>query len=283
MSLYINKTPLKSCYYNGEEVSSIYVNNTLVWPVAGWDWGDETAVGDADWWAELKEDMKGRTTEEKEILYLGKTKRISLSTNVVGCSHFLMRCIGCDQDGTDTLAFNAVYGSYNTTAFGTPKWISPNGSSTIRSYCQQIYDYCSAKASIKIVSKGTCEMTNNSRAGTVTYNDETVFLLSEREYGLDTYSPISTANSTTSKAECTYGYNAPYSYYSSGGNSSRIMYRMSSATAISPTTTLAYPWERSRNYSVADSTFCCCVRGNGTAYRGMASGARALAPAFVIG
>lgn len=98
--------------------------------------------------------------------------------------------------------------------------------STARTQCQNFYNYCSAKDSIKTVSKGTCPniSTSSSRSDAVTYTDETVWIPSEREMGLDAYSPLSVANSSTSKAECTSGYNTAYSYYNS--NSRRIKYIM---------------------------------------------------------
>jgi hypothetical protein len=96
------------------------------------------------------------------------------------------------------------------------------------------------------VKKGTCPSTSSSsRAGSVTYNDETGFLLSERELGLNSYSPISVSSSTTTKAECTYGYNKLYSYYNS--NDRRIKYTMDASGKIG--SFIAFYWERSRYYS----------------------------------
>ena len=183
-----------------------------------------------------------------------------------------MRCVGADQDGTGTLAFNAVSALPNSTDFGSNAiWIG----STARDLCQDFYNRCSAKDSIKTVKKGTCPSTNSSRNGSVTYNDETVFLLSEREYGLDSYSPISTSNSTTSKAECTQGYNAAYSYYIS--NSRRVMY-LGDANG-NPASLYAYQWERSRHYS--SSTVVCLVGNHGSASRSYYNNSGGLAPAFV--
>mgnify|MGYP003372161299 FL=1 len=184
-----------------------------------------------------------------------------------------MRCVGADQDGTGTLAFNAVSALPNTTSFGSNAvWIG----STARSLCQDFYNKCSAKNAIKTVKKGTCP-NYGSRNESVTYNNETVFLLSEREYGLDSYSPISTANSTTSKAECTQGYNAAYSYFTN--NSKRIMYKGDANG--NPTSSYAYQWERSRDYR--SSSRVCDVDTGGSAYRNDYYDSNGLAPAFVIG
>lgn len=238
-----------------------------------WEWGSETAVGDASWWAGLKTWAASASTSERSAC-VGKTKRVSLSSAVLGGNQVLMRCVGADQDGTGTLAFNAVSALPNTTTFGSSAtWIG----STARSLCQDFYNRCSAKDAIKTVKKGTCPSTNSSRNGSVTYNDETVFLLSEREYGLDSYAPISTANSTTSKAECTQGYNAAYSYYTN--NSRRVMYRGDANG--NPTSNYAYQWERSRDYRTSGAV--CFVTGDGSAGNYYYDVSYGLAPAFVIG
>ena len=248
-------------------------NKTVTVTASYWEWGSETAVGDAKWWAGLKTWAAKASSGERQNC-VGKTKRVSLSSSVLGGNQVLMRCVGADQDGTGTLAFNAVSALPNSTNFGSNAvWIG----STARDLCQDFYNRCSAKDSIKTVKKGTCPSTNSSRNGSVTYNDETVFLLSEREYGLDSYSPISTSNSTTSKAECTQGYNAAYSYYIS--NSRRVMY-LGDANG-NPANLYAYQWERSRYYGY--SRYVCFVSADGSANSGDYSGSCGLAPAFVIG
>lgn len=247
-------------------------NKTFTVTATYWEWGSETAVGDAAWWAGLKSWAATATASERAAC-VGKTKMTSLSTAVLGANNILMRCIGADRDGTGTLTFHSAGGLPTNTTFGSSTaWID----STARSLCQNIYDYCSAKASIKTVSKGLAAY-NSSRNGAVTYTDETVWLPSEREMGLDNYSSLSTANSTTSKAECTQGYNASYSYYTS--NSTRVKYQAAANGTL--TTTTVYYWERSRFYDSSDRV--CRVDTDGGAdfiyyYRSYA-----LAPAFVIG
>jgi hypothetical protein len=152
--------------------------------------------------------------------------------------------------------------------------------STARTQCQNFYNYCSAKDSIKTVSKGTCPniSTSSSRSDAVTYNDETVWIPSEREMGLDAYSPLSVANSSTSKAECTNGYNAAYSYYNS--NSRRIKYIMT-ADGTSVDTSTCYYWERSRDYGGSNTV--CGVDASGGASASGYGGSFYLAPAFTIG
>lgn len=238
-----------------------------------WTWGSETAVGDASWWAELKAWAAKASSSERENC-VGKTKRVSLSSAILGGNQVLMRCVGADQDGTGTLAFNAVSALPNNTSFGdSAVWIG----STARRLCQDFYNKCSAKNAIKTVKKGTCpNNTDDFRNNLVTYNNETVFLLSEREYGLDRYSPISTENSKTFCAECTQGYNAAYSYFTN--DSKRAMYRGDANG--NPTSDQANQWERSRYYYYSD--YVCYIR-NGSANNIKYGINFGLAPAFVIG
>lgn len=221
-----------------------------------WSWGAQTAVGDSTWWAGLKTWAASATASERSAC-VGKTKKVKLSTAVLGANQATMVCIGSDQDGTGTLTFQTLGTLPTTTKFNSSDaaWIG----STARTQCQNFYNYCSAKASIKTVSKGTCPNTNDSRAGSVTYTNETVWLPSEREMGLDSYSPISTANSTTSNAECTKGYNAAYSYYNS--DNKRIKYAMDANGDVG--TSSQYYWERSRDYYSSYSNNVCNVNISG--------------------
>jgi hypothetical protein len=63
--------------------------------VAYWEWGDETAIGDADWWRGLKNKMQEMTTSERED-WIGKKKLVSLSTAVQNANAATMVCIGAD-------------------------------------------------------------------------------------------------------------------------------------------------------------------------------------------
>lgn len=241
-----------------------------------WEWGSETAVGNASWWAGLKTWAASASTSERSAC-VGKKKKVSLSTAVLGANQASMVCIGADQDGTGTLTFQTEGTLPTNTVFddSSAAWIG----STARSQCQNFYNYCSAKNSIKTVSKGTCPSTNDSRNGSVTYNNETVWLPSEREMGLDSYAPISTANSTTSKAECTKGHNAAYSYYTN--NSRRIKYQMNANGSL--TSSAQWYWERSRCYHSNRSSVVCFVGADGSADYNFYNSSYGLAPAFVIG
>ena len=130
---------------------------------------------------------------------------------------------------------------------------------------------------MKVVSKGTCPDRVFDRNGTATYNDETVWIPSETEMGLNSYSSLIKSNSTTSNSECTKGYNAGYGYYTS--DSTRVKYQMNADGTL--TTSAVWHWERSRNCN--GSTSVCFVSKNGSANGYAYDDANSLAPAFVIG
>lgn len=239
-----------------------------------WSWGADGGTVDAAWFAGLKNYLASHSGASIKTssggAILGTTKSVTLSSAVLGTTTHLIRVIGVDQDANNTVTFQTKNCLSQYTTFGNNAvWIG----STARSLCQNYYNAFPGKAAIKTIKKGTCP-NYGDRNQNVTYNDETVFLLSEREFGLDTYSPLSTANSTTSRAECTQGKNFAYSYYTS--NATRIMYLGDTSTS-----NYGYPWERSRYYNYSGSV--CRVYSNGSAdYRGYYD-SFGLAPAFVIG
>ena len=249
-------------------------NKTITVSAEYWSWGADGGTVDAAWFTGLKNYLASnsgssiRTSNGGSIL--GTTKSVTLSSAVLGTTTHLIRVIGVDQDANNTVTFQTKNCLSQHTTFGSNAvWIG----STARSLCQNYYNAFPGKAAIKTIKKGTCP-NYGDRNQNVTYNDETVFLLSEREFGLDTYSPLSTANSTTSKAECTQGKNFAYSYYTS--NATRIMYLGDTSTS-----SYGYPWERSRFYN--NSSNVCYVYNNGTAIHNIYNYSYGLAPAFVIG
>ena len=249
-------------------------NKTITVSAEYWSWGADGGTVDAAWFTGLKNYLASHTGASIKTssggAILGTTKSVTLSSTVLGTTTHLIRVIGVDQDANNTVTFQTKNCLSQYTTFGSNAvWID----STARSLCQNYYNAFPGKAAIKTIKKGTCPNYGN-RNQNVTYNDETVFLLSEREFGLDTYSPLSTANSTTSKAECTQGKNFAYSYYTS--NATRVMYLGDTSTS-----SYGYPWERSRYYD--DSNYVCGVSSNGTATGNIYNGSTGLAPAFVIG
>ena len=249
-------------------------NKTITVSAEYWSWGADGGTVDAAWFTGLKNYLASHTGASIKTssggAILGTTKSVTLSSAVLGTTTHLIRVIGVDQDANNTVTFQTKNCLSQYTSFGSSAvWIG----STARSLCQNYYNAFPGKGAIKTIKKGTCP-NYGDRNQNVTYNDETVFLLSEREFGLDTYSPLSTANSTTSKAECTQGKNFAYSYYTS--NATRIMYLGDTSTS-----SYGYPWERSRSYSYSSSV--CAVYNNGSANSTGYGGSNGLAPAFVIG
>ena len=249
-------------------------NKTITVSAEYWSWGADGGTVDAAWFTGLKNYLASHTGASIKTssggAILGTTKSVTLSSAVLGTTTHLIRVIGVDQDANNTVTFQTKNCLNQYTSFGSSAvWIG----STARSLCQNYYNAFPGKGAIKTIKKGTCP-NYGDRNQNVTYNDETVFLLSEREFGLDTYSPLSTANSTTSKAECTQGKNFAYSYYTS--NATRVMYLGDTSTS-----SYGYPWERSRNYNGSGSVCRVDNYGDATDYNYGYSGG--LAPAFVIG
>ena len=210
----------------------------------------------------------------QEYFSLGSTKLVNLSTAVLGANAATMMVIGFDQDGENTTTFQTKGVLPTSTVFDSSSavWIG----STARTQCQNFYNACEAKDFIKTVSKGTCLSRNSSHSGTATYNDETVWIPSETEMGFNNNSSLTKSNSTTSNSECTKGYNAAYSYYTS--NTTRIKCQMNANGTL--TTNTSYYWERSRYYN--NSNNVCQVLSGGSTYYAY-NNTRSLAPAFVIG
>lgn len=245
-----------------------------------WEWGSETGTANAQWWEDLRM-WAATATPAERLAQVGKTKSVTLTSAVLGTTTHLVRCIGADQDGIGTLTFQTANCLANTTVWSTTASSSSNttaarwvdGNCKAKKECINYYNAFPGKASIKTVSKGTCSSYGDRNQG-VTYNDETVWLPSEREMGLDSYSPISVANSTTSKAECTQGYNEAYSYYNS--NNRRIK-------NLGDNGNVTWYWERSRYYGSGDPYFVCGVNTDGSAGNTGYWNYSGLAPAWVIG
>lgn len=208
----------------------------------------------------------------QEYFSLGSTKLVNLSTAVLEANAATMMVIGFDQDGENTTTFQTKGTLPTLITFGSSAvWIG----SVARLHCQEFYNACEAKDFIKTVSKGTCPDSVSEQNGTATYNDETVWIPSETEMGLDNYSSLTKSNSTTSNSECTKGYNAGYSYYTS--NATRIKYQMNADGSL--TTSVVYYWGRSRYYGLSNAV---CNYG-GEAYAATNNSKGRLAPTFVIG
>ena len=203
MSFFVNNVELKEATFNQQEVKSIYFNTHLIWEAASFEWPGWANATWEDAYKLCKQKQNGGITAWPSDVVLGATKETTLSTAILGTSTFKMRIIGLDIDGGGVITFDS-----NPVAAGTT---NPGSFST---YQDNFYNYCNAKPYIKSLRKGTAAAASN-RNGAVTYADYYVWLLSEREVNLDKYSGISVANSTLTKAECTYGVNQPYPYFTS--------------------------------------------------------------------
>lgn len=238
---------------------------------SSWSWGDQTAVGDVFWWRDLYNWVQNSTVAERKAC-IGKTKKLTLSKSVLGANTVVMLCIGADEDGDNTLTFQTMNVlprsftvSYNTT------WLN----SAQRTQCVNFYNACQIQDYIKTVKKGVAQ-TGTEGNGTVIYNWETVWILSFRELNLDSdYASISASNSTQTKAECTYNFNAPYTYYQNNVRGKQIADSNGAVSgsnfAIYPTRSMKYNGYVYYIYNTNDWTY---ASSNFTSY---------LAPAFTIG
>lgn len=248
-----------------EKIITISTNYT------SWSWGDQTAVGDVFWWKSLYNWVQNSTVAERKAC-IGKTKKLTLSKAVLGATTVVMLCIGADEDGDNTLTFqtmNVLPKSF-TVSYST-EWLN----SAQRTQCINFYNACQIQDYIKTVKKGVAQ-TGTQGNGAVIYNWETVWVLSFRELNLDSdYASISVSNSTQTKAECTYNFNAPYTYYQNNVRGKQIA---NSDGAVSGSNFASYPTRSMKYngyvyyiYNTNDWTY---ANSNFTGY---------LAPAFVIG
>lgn len=154
-------------------------NKTITVSAEYWSWGADGGTVDAAWFTGLKNYLASHTGASIKTssggAILGTTKSVTLSSAVLGTTTHLIRVIGVDQDANNTVTFQTKNCLSQYTTFGSNAvWIG----STARSLCQNYYNAFPGKAAIKTIKKGTCPNYGN-RNQNVTYDDETVFLLSE--------------------------------------------------------------------------------------------------------
>ena len=192
-----------------------------------------------------KAKQKGKIDAWPSDVVLGAMKETTLSTAILGTSTFTMRIIGLDIDGSGVITFDSKYYTAQSILV-----------TSLNKYQNNFYNYCNAKPYIKALSKGTAA-NNTNRNGAVTYADYFVWSLSEREVNLDNYSGISVANSTLTKAECTYGVNQPYPYFTSNAtrkkttadNSTGYGWGLRSVSKFGKETIVYVTYQGSSNYS----------------------------------
>ena len=243
-----------------------------------WSWGSETATGDAAWWAGLKNWIAGASISELSAC-VGKTKSVTLTSEVQGTTTHLVRCVGynCDRDknniSANTLTFHTKNCLANTTVFSSSnsKWTG----STVRSLCINYYNAFPGKASIVTVSKGTATTTNSSQSATPTYQDETVFLPSDCEMGFPKGADYTNGKGFAASYDefCQQNISkTAYQYYIS--DNSRIKYSDDSSSSD-----CSY-WERSLFHNGTYLT--CIVFNDGKPNTSSYQRSGGFAPAFVI-
>ena len=237
------------------------------------DWGDENAVGDANWWSGLRTwVLSSSTTDNMLAACLGKRKKVSLSTAVQGGNAASMMCVGYNIDGSGkSLTFQSdILPTLGAFSSSSALW---NGSNA-QNICNNFASYCSANSSLKRVTILYCS-SNSSGQGQNTDTSYQCygFLPSECQMGCTT-----TAGYAKSQSEWTSGgKQTPYQYYTS--DSSRVKYKMDANGNL--TSSANYYWERSRYYN--NSSYVCNVYNNGYFNSNIYSSSVGFAPAFVIG
>lgn len=196
---------------------------------AGFEWVGWANATWEDIYNLCKAKQEGKIDAWPDDVVLGATKITTLSTAILGTSTFTMRIIGLDIDGEGVITFDSQYHTAQVMTI-----------SSLNTYQNNFYNYCNAKPYIKPLRKGTAAY-STSRNGAVTYADYYVWSLSEREVNLDEYSNISVANSTTTKAECTYGVNQPYPYFTSDDKRKKTAAGSSTGYAWLTRSTYAFP------------------------------------------
>lgn len=172
-------------------INSIIVGNNTnqTSSSSNWSWGDETADGDATWWAELKTAITNMSETELKAC-LGKTKSVTLSSEFLGTTTHLVRCIGynCDREINNTNINTLTFQTVNSLADGV--FYQENASNDTQWRTSDLYKACLSyekvfpgKDSIIVVSKGTCDTHNDDQLGSVCYYEEKVFIPSDAELG----------------------------------------------------------------------------------------------------
>lgn len=209
------------------------------------DWGSETAVGDATWWKNLQAWVTTCTAANRASV-VGKKKYLSLNGSMVqGAEAIQMICVGADQDDGMSLTF--------CSAGLLPNQVKPgalyNSNSAIRQNAQLIQSECGIATYMKALSR------TDGNGNTFT---DKVFVPSNLELG----APQGTgANAPRGKAAVMFDSFAGWTYFDS--NSKRVMYRMNSSGALTSTLDTMY-WTRTDDSSSGASGCYGCIYNNGT-------------------
>ncbi len=240
-------------------------------------WGDETAIGKAQWWTNLRNKILAATPEERAAC-VGRTKKVSLSSFWDSIhNEATMICIGADIDGEKTLTFQTLYNIAGSVFGYTTDWTNSLPSEV----CGEFITGCSASGSVKTITKLTCTVQNNA-----TQNEAdgeatvTCWLPSACEMGLYNVAP---SNKEWTKG----GAKKPYPYYSSDSRRAKKALQKTDASEmggeiVAPGDYYQY-WLRSRYYGTYIPDGICQVNSTGKASVTNSNKVAGLAPAFVIG
>lgn len=234
-------------------------NQNIAVTATYWDWGDDGDTVDEAWFEGLHNYLQSSAASSS---WIGDTKRVTLSSAVLGTTTHLIRCIDVNKDATRSVTFQTanMLNDYLSGGFGEDAiW----NTSYAKDYCEQYYNAFPGKEYISTIRKGTNTSYDSS---SISYTNETVFIPSIHEMGLASY------NYAPDTGEYTQGVNSSYAYYTS--NSTRIKNKGDNGSAD-------WYWTRSRSTGLSNRV--CIVNrggsgdGNHYSYSGIG-----LAPALVI-
>lgn len=265
-------------------------DKTITVTIAYWSWGTETDIGDATWWNGLKAALPGMTAAERSAL-VGKKKKLTISEAFLGVNAnqgISVICIGADQDGANTLAFQTeglfpTQFAYSTNRGGNDASVAWEGS-TAQTHCNTFASKCSASAAMKSVTKTYSSVCNNNQNNSADKSSTgKAWCTSDCEMGF----VAGAGGETTEKGQASSysewtsgGTQTAYSYYTDHGRRKKLV--MDANGNI--TTSTSWYWERSRYYGTRLSGSMCAVSDGGSpgsSYYSTTYGR--LAPAFVIG
>ena len=222
-------------------------------------WGGDGDTVDAAWFEELHNYLQSNAADTS---WIGDTKRVTLTSSVLGTTTHLIRCIDVNKDAPRSVTFQTanMLNDYLSNGFGSSAtW----NNSYAKDYCEQYYNAFPGKAYIATIRKGTNTSYNSS---SISYTNETVFIPSIHEMGLASY------RYAPDTGEYTQGVNSSYAYYTS--DSTRIKKKGDNGSAD-------WYWTRSR--STYTSYNVCRVDTDGSASGSLYNDShRGLAPALVI-
>lgn len=274
-------------HYKDKSIGA-HITNFGVEPQYGdWTWGDPTEIGDETWWLGLQEWVNQASNEELEAL-LGQTKKVSLSTRVLGADAATMQVVGWNCDGEHTLTFQSKYILPTGIAIN-PGSVGADGvyyeGSKAETECKNFAEYCSASKAIKEVTleqfKGDSSVAPGRNNPVDSYIVAKVFLPSMAQMGL----PGTASSGSSASNEYTVANTEKKAWQLYVDSTSREKHKGTADGEDRPGTSgvgLWY-WTRSRYYSTSDGV--CYVHDSGTAgnldydY----TGGTGLAPVFVIG